>query len=156
MPQIIDRKTAKLRGRKYFFTGKPCQNGGIARRYTATGNCRCPVCKDASRKKQKPLNEANADKINYNNAMQRAKQRNAVPSWFSEIDQFVIEQAFIFARERSAAIGYLWRVDHMVPLKADGVCGLHVWNNVQVIPDRLNNWKSNKLIFTNPNEWLCA
>lgn len=156
MPQIIDRKTARERGRKYFFTGKPCQNGGIARRYVATGNCRCADCKTAKREKQSSYNKANADRINYDNAWRRAQRLNAIPKWFGELDQFVIEQAFTLARERTDATGYEWRVDHMVPLQARDVCGLHVWNNVQVIPQSLNLWKKNNLVLIHPNEWLRA
>ena len=42
----------------------------------------------------------------------------------------------------------------MIPLVNKTVCGLHVWNNFQVIPQIVNNSKSNRLIYTNPHEWL--
>ena len=32
--------------------------------------------------------------------------------------------------------------------------GLHVWNNIQCLPQNLNCSKQNKLIYTDPHEWL--
>ena len=32
--------------------------------------------------------------------------------------------------------------------------GLHVWNNIQCLPQNLNCSKQNKLIYTEPHEWL--
>lgn len=34
-------------------------------------------------------------------------------------------------------------VDHIVPLTSDLVCGLHVQDNLQVLPQRLNQIKKN-------------
>jgi hypothetical protein len=38
-PKPITRKRAKARGRKHFFTGKPCIRGHIAKRFVSTKNC---------------------------------------------------------------------------------------------------------------------
>lgn len=45
-------------------------------------------------------------------------------------------------------------VDHMIPLQGKLVCGLHVWNNLQIIPSCLNSRKMNKFIMTEPHEWI--
>lgn len=58
------------------------------------------------------------------------------------------------ARQRQAATGIDWHADHMIPLSAKKAQGLHTWNNCQVIPQKLNNWKHNKLVLTEPLEWL--
>ena len=39
--------------------------------------------------------------------------------------------------------GIEWHVDHIIPLKGDVVCGLHVWNNFAVIPKVDNLRKGN-------------
>lgn len=42
------------------------------------------------------------------------------------------------------ALGELWVVDHIVPIKSQIVCGLHNEFNLQVIPSRDNRAKSNR------------
>jgi hypothetical protein len=49
--------------------------------------------------------------------------------------------------------GMPYEVDHMLPMQGKFVCGLHVWNNLQVIPEGLNVRKGNRMILTEPDEW---
>lgn len=74
--------------------------------------------------------------------------------WYREIDEFVERQAYSLAKIREEATGFKWSVDHMIPLIGDSVCGLTVWNNIQVIPLIMNLSKRNGMLFTNKNEWL--
>lgn len=43
---IVSRAEAKAAGMKHYFTGKPCNKGHIAQRYTSSG---CVVCSEAQR-----------------------------------------------------------------------------------------------------------
>lgn len=43
-------------------------------------------------------------------------------------------------------------MDHMIPLMGRLVCGLHVWNNLQVLPADVNRRKQNKFILTEIGE----
>jgi 5-methylcytosine-specific restriction endonuclease McrA len=47
--------------------------------------------------------------------------------------------------------GYAWAIDHMIPLERGGA---HAWYNIQVIPARLNSWKADRLVLTQPGEWV--
>jgi hypothetical protein len=89
-------------------------------------------------------------------AKRRARHKSAVPAWYGEFDRFVISEAFDIAKARSASTGVEWEVDHMVPFAAKNACGLHCASNIQVIPAKLNSSKKNRMIFTEPLQWLGA
>jgi hypothetical protein len=114
--------------------------------------------RDRRREIERRWRERNPDKVSAKVAVQnghrRAAKANAVPPWFGEWDQFVIEEAHAAARRRTAASGFAWSVDHMIPLRARTASGLHVWNNIQVIPAEVNSVKCNRLIYTEPLQWL--
>ena len=63
------------------------------------------------------------------------------PKWANE---FFIEEAYRLAAMRTKMLGYKWHVDHIVPLKSKLVCGLHVENNLRVIPAKDNLIKGNR------------
>lgn len=44
------------------------------------------------------------------------------------------KEAAALCRDREAATGFAWHVDHMIPLQAKEACGLHCATNLQVIP----------------------
>ena len=77
-----------------------------------------------------------------------------MPGWYGELDEFVLREAHTLCELRRKYTGFDWHIDHMIPLRARNVCGLHVWNNFQVIPASLNLSKGNKMLYTKPHEWL--
>jgi hypothetical protein len=87
-------------------------------------------------------------------AKRRSHKLNATPGWEAELLDFVTREAADVAKRREAATGIAWHIDHMIPLRADNVCGLHVWNNLQVIPAAMNCAKNNRLIWSERGEWL--
>ena len=81
---------------------------------------------------------------NYKKAAQRAKkvakERSALAPW---ANLFFIEEAYHLAALRTKMLGFKWEVDHIVPMSNDIVCGLHVENNLHVVPATHNRKKSN-------------
>lgn len=84
----------------------------------------------------------------------RAMKLRASVGWEAELMGLVEIEAHDLAIAREKATGVAWHVDHMFPLKADSVCGLHVWNNLQVIPATLNTQKKNRILLTDVGEWV--
>lgn len=74
------------------------------------------------------------------NVARRAKR---TPLWLSDDDKWILRQAYGLAKLRTKIFGFVWEVDHVLPLRGNLVSGLHVPANVQVIPKVLNRAKSN-------------
>lgn len=67
------------------------------------------------------------------------------PAWLTEDDHWLIEQAYELAQMRTTLFGFPWHVDHVFPLRGKKVSGLHVPNNLQVIPGADNSRKGNRM-----------
>lgn len=84
---------------------------------------------------------ANTSRSHANAKAQLLRKINAIPTW---ANLFFIEEAYDLSRRRSKVFGFKWHVDHIVPLRSKLVCGLHVENNLRVIPGKENLQKSNR------------
>jgi hypothetical protein len=84
----------------------------------------------------------NPEKANNITATRRSQKMKATPTW---ADGFAIVEAYRLAELRKKVCGGRWHVDHIVPLKSKLVCGLHCEFNLQVIPGRENQVKSNRV-----------
>ena len=71
----------------------------------------------------------------------RAMKLKATPSW-SEKEKIKI--LFKKVKWLESLTGKKYHVDHIIPLQNDKVCGLHVWQNLQILEMKLNIAKSNK------------
>lgn len=61
-----------------------------------------------------------------------------------EFTEFVSQEAYDLCRLREKYTPFKWHIDHILPLNGPTISGLHVWNNLQVIPASLNLSKGNK------------
>lgn len=86
----------------------------------------------------------------------RASQIKATPKWYGEFDAFVMHEAALLSRHRSAITNVKWHIDHMIPLQSKTASGFHCASNIQVIPEALNVRKRNTMTFTKPYEWVNA
>jgi hypothetical protein len=76
----------------------------------------------------------------------RRKHREATPQWLSKKQKSEIRQLYQIAITMTQTTGEQYVVDHIVPLRGESVCGLHVSWNLRVITQDENLKKSNKLV----------
>jgi hypothetical protein len=82
--------------------------------------------------------------VNKTTAARRAAKLQRTPRWLTENDLWMIGQAYELAALRTKMFGFVWHVDHKIPLQGKNVSGLHVPSNLQVIPASENIRKSNR------------
>lgn len=75
--------------------------------------------------------------------LRKHAKKQRTPQWLSPDDCWLIGQAYELATLRTKMFGFSWEVDHIVPLQGKTVSGLHVPNNIQVIPRAENRAKWN-------------
>ena len=91
--------------------------------------------------KNKEWKAKNPGKCLAQKARRRASEISANVKW---ANPFFIEEIYDLAKRRTKILGQKWVVDHIVPLNSPLVCGLHVENNLQVIPEIHNLRKHNR------------
>ena len=92
-------------------------------------------------KKTKLKNKA---RVLANKAKYRANKRNRTPIWVDKDHLWVVKEVYDLAILRTKMFKFEWHVDHIVPLNGKLVSGLHVIENLQVIPGKENLLKNNK------------
>lgn len=83
-------------------------------------------------------------KKNSHTAKRRAALIQRTPKWLTDDDLWIIEQAYELAVLRTKMFGFGWHVDHIIPLQGKVVSGLHVPENLRVIPSKENLKKHSK------------
>jgi len=98
-----------------------------------------PVTHQAERKRERELmkDPPRLAKKAARNKLRRESKRRATPAWISPRQVRQME-AFYLTRP----VG--WHVDHIVPLRGENVCGLHVPWNLQHLPSTDNMQKGNR------------
>lgn len=99
--------------------------------------------KDKKVQSYKKWQQNNKETVNAYNSYRRALKLQATPKW---ADQDKIKYFYTLAQFFTDLSGGCveHHVDHIVPLKGNNVCGLHVHNNLQVLMKQDNLKKGNK------------
>lgn len=173
----ITKEEAKQQGLTRYFIGQKCVHGHVAERYTRHGGCvecarlekrryqkkpdvrvrnniRYKKYHAENKDKERQYRQSNIDKIRVYRRNRKLKNKLQTPAWFGEFDAFILNEASELCIIRERETGFSWHIDHMFPLSAKKVCGLHCAENFQVIPATMNTSKQNKMILTNRYEWL--
>ena len=95
---------------------------------------------------QKAWKERNTVWVRADTKARRRKHRLATPKWLTREQKGQIRELYKIAITMTKTTGEQYVVDHIVPLRSEFVCGLHVPWNLRVIPRQENLLKSNKLI----------
>lgn len=165
----MNRKEAKELGLTHYNTGRPCKHGHIDLRRVKDRVCM--ACDRVYQSKahfenheesliygrlqyikhrEKNLShkriyrQANKGKINALVAARKKHIKQRTPSWITADERWMIKEVYDLAAKRTKMTGFAWHVDHIIPLQGDAVSGLHVMNNLQVIPGVENIRKKNK------------
>ena len=92
--------------------------------------------------------ENNLLQIRADTKARRRKHRQATPPWLSRRHKTEMRALYQAAITLTKTTGEQYVVDHIIPLRSDVVCGLHVPWNLRVITQEENLRKSNKLVDT--------
>jgi hypothetical protein len=95
---------------------------------------------------QKAWKERNTIWVRADTKARRRKHRLATPTWLTKQQKSEIRQLYQIAITMTKTTGEQYVVDHIIPLRSEVVCGLHVPWNLRVIPRQENLLKSNKLV----------
>lgn len=91
----------------------------------------------------------NRDKVALDALKRVRKKRQAIPKWYN-LHRLEVKDLYNTAKELTEMTGILFHVDHIIPLSNDLVCGLHCYDNLQILPYYENCAKGNTfLIETN-------
>ena len=103
---------------------------------------------EVKREYQKAWKERNTTWVRADTKARRRKHREATPSWLTKKEKAEIRQLYQIAITMSKTTGEQYVVDHIIPLRGEDVCGLHVPWNLRVITQEENLKKSNKILDT--------
>ncbi len=158
-----------MRRKTQFYDGQPCRRCGSTKRYVSYRACvKCALLKSIKNRaaglsaertrrayaKHTAKHKAriqkwkleNPDKTAESTARRRAAKLKRTPAWLTKDQRRQMRRLYEEAARRTRETGVKWQVDHIVPLLGNGVCGLHVPWNLQLLTGLENQKKGNKIL----------
>lgn len=103
----------------------------------------CKDCRRIDNRKHEQTSETLKASKKRNRVLRDRRSKQATPRWLTDEQKQQIVDTYEHMRDCRAVIGEDYHVDHIVPLRGEGICGLHVPWNLQVLPAYVNIAKSN-------------
>lgn len=101
---------------------------------------------EEKRRLQAEYKNRNVDVVRADTSVRKRRHRETTPAWLTKEERLKMRELYVQARKLSAVTGERYVVDHIVPLRGESVCGLHVPWNLRVITQEENLAKSNKIL----------
>jgi len=133
-------EAAKAAGRRYYEKNREI--------VIARAAARPPEEKRRNRAEYK---DRNVDIVRADTSVRKRRHREATPTWLTKDERLKMRELYVQARKLTSITGERYVVDHIIPLRGEEVCGLHVPWNLKVITQEENLRKSNKMIDPNPD-----
>ena len=105
---------------------------------------------EEKRRLQAEYKNRNVDVVRADTSVRKRRHREATPKWLTPAERLQMRDLYLQARKLTELTRERYVVDHIVPLRGEEVCGLHVPWNLRVITQEENLKKSNKHVDTPP------
>jgi 5-methylcytosine-specific restriction endonuclease McrA len=101
---------------------------------------------EEKRRNRSDYKDRNVDVVRADTSVRKRRHREATPKWLTPAERLQMRDLYVQARKMTELTRERYVVDHIVPLRGEEVCGLHVPWNLRVITQEENLKKSNKLV----------
>ena len=128
---------AKAAGKRYYEKNRPAVIARAAAR---------PA--EEKRRNRAEYKDRNVDVVRADTSVRKRRHREATPRWLTPSERLQMRELYVQARKMTELTRERYVVDHIVPLRGEEVCGLHVPWNLRVITQEENLKKSNKHVDT--------
>jgi len=132
-------EAAKAAGRRYYEKNREAVIARAAAR---------PA--EEKRRYRNEYKDRNVDVVRAETSIRKRRHREATPKWLTKKEKMQMRDLYVQARKMTELTRERYVVDHIVPLRGEEVCGLHVPWNLRVITQEENLKKSNKLVDPTP------
>ena len=99
---------------------------------------------EEKRRNRADYKDRNVDVVRADTSVRKRRHREATPKWLAPAERLQMRDLYVQARKMTELTRERYVVDHIVPLRGESVCGLHVPWNLRVITQEENLKKSNK------------